>query len=222
MKRNYHVTDYTQFNQQELSKRVAYHEAGHATAIYLYNKQHNLPPIFFQITVKSADQLARDALSLSNNNIAAHLEGGCLIQDLFSSFNDSQRIMNPTEHAEYYQALDADMINFLAGAIAEAHYVYLRDGEKLTSQMLTIAALRSYGSHSDLVRVDEYLNYLTLTPQHRQHKLKQLLTQTFDFMTHFRTWKAVKAVAQFILTSKKQVIRCEEVFAIIDNATLAI
>jgi hypothetical protein len=222
MKRNYQVNDFAESTPHELSQRIAYHEAGHATAIYLYNKQQGLPPIFFQITLKSDYELARDALSLNTHKSAACVEGGYLVQDLFSSFNHSQYAMTASEQAEYLQALDADMINLLAGAIAEANYLNLRDDEILTAQLLTINALRNYGSASDLARVDEYLSYLTDCPQHRQQKLTQLLKQAFEFMTHPKTWKAVKAVAQFILASKKQIIRCEEVFAVIDNVTVAI
>jgi hypothetical protein len=220
MKRNYQINDFTHFNHQELSKRIAYHEAGHATAIYLYNKYQQLPPIFFQINVKSDKELAREAVFLTCDNVAAKVEGGCLVQELCSSFNESQYAMTATEKAQYHKALDADMINLLAGAIAEANYVSLRDDEVLNAQLLTVEALSNYGSHSDLVRIDDYLGYLTDCPQHRQQKLAQLLVDAFEFMTHPKNWRAVTAVADFILSSKKQIIRCEEVFAVIDNVAV--
>jgi len=39
-----------------LHEHVAYHEAGHVTAIYLRNQQQKLPPVFFQITFNSMFQ----------------------------------------------------------------------------------------------------------------------------------------------------------------------
>ncbi len=219
MKRNYQVNDFNNFNYQELNKRVAYHEAGHATAIYLYNKYQQLPPIFFQINVKKDKNLMREAVCLTHDSIAAKVEGGYLVQELGSDFCDNACAMTAMEKAQYYKALDADMINLLAGAIAEANYVSLRDDEVLNAQLLTVEALRNYGSDSDLVRIDNYLGYLTASPQDRQQKLSQLLTDAFAFMTHPKNWQAVKAVADFILASKKQIIRCEEVFAVIDGVT---
>jgi hypothetical protein len=47
----------TTFNAQqgidpEIDSRVAYHQAGHAAAIYLGNKQKQLPAVYFQIIIK--------------------------------------------------------------------------------------------------------------------------------------------------------------------------
>ncbi len=222
MQRNYQVNDFTYFNHQELSRRIAFHEAGHATAIYLYNKYQQLPPIFFQINVKTEAELTTDILSLSlDNSVAAKVEGGCLVQDLLlARFDESYEAMSSAERIEYHKALDADMINLLAGAIAEANYVSLRDDEVLNAQLLTIDALRNYGSESDLARIDDYLCYLTDCPLDKQKKLGELLNRAFAFMTQSKNWKAVKAVANFILSSKRQIIRCEEIFAVIDRVTV--
>ena len=38
-------------NHQEVKRKVAIHEAGHAAAIYLGNQQKRLPPVFFQIFI---------------------------------------------------------------------------------------------------------------------------------------------------------------------------
>jgi hypothetical protein len=195
MQRNYQANDFVTLNFQELNKRIAYHEAGHATAIYLYNKQKQLPPIYFQITLKNDSELLRDSLSLGHDNVAAKVEGGCLIQNLLLSFIDSENYMSANEKADYHTALNADIVNLLAGAVAEANYV----------------------SKSDLKKIEEYLNCISVHPAQQKQKLAQLLTQTFDFIAHPKIWKAVEAVAAFILTCQKQTISCEEVFAVIDT-----
>ncbi len=220
MQRNYQVNDFTNFNQQELRQRIAYHEAGHATAIYLYNKLHALPPIFFQINLKPDNGLDRDALSFTPEGIAAKVEGGYLVRDLHLSFERLQDSMSETEILEYQKALDADMINLLAGAIAEAHYLSVRDGELLNANLLSIDALRRYGGDSDLIRIDDYLRYLPENKVSKQQKLAALLLQSFEFMMQPKIWKAVNAVAKFILESKKQIICCEEVFEVIDRVTV--
>jgi hypothetical protein len=44
MKRRYTSNDFYAINYAELSRKTAIHEAGHAAAIYLGNKQKQLPP----------------------------------------------------------------------------------------------------------------------------------------------------------------------------------
>lgn len=216
MQRNYQATDFVSFNFQELNKRIAYHEAGHATAIYLYNKYKQLPPIYFHITLKNNDAASEKPVFLSHDNVAAKVEGGCLIQNLILSFIDSENYMSAPEKADYNKALEADIVNLLAGAVAEANYVSLADNEIINAHLLSIQALGNYGSQSDLDKIAEYLNCISTNPQQQKQKLTLLLVQTFDFITHPKTWKAVEAVAKFILTCKKQKISCEEVFAVID------
>lgn len=86
MQRNYQANDFVAINTQELNKRIAYHEAGHATAIYLYNKQKQQPPIYFQIALKNNTDMPEMPVLLSHDNVAAKVEGGCLIQNLALSF----------------------------------------------------------------------------------------------------------------------------------------
>lgn len=220
MQRNYQANDFVTINAQELNKRIAYHEAGHATAIYLYNKYKQLPPIYFQINLKNNSDLIRDAFSLEHDNVAAKVEGGCLIQNLALSFIDSENYMSAAEKADYYTALEADIVNLLAGAVAEANYVSLSDNEIINAHLLSIEALGNYGSISDLQKITECLNCLSTNARQQNQKLTQLLIQTFEFITQPEIWKAVAAVANFILTCKKQIISCEEVFAVIDASAM--
>jgi len=52
MKRNYQINTICPIDDQELIRQTAFHEAGHAAAIYLYNKQKQLPPVFFKSRLK--------------------------------------------------------------------------------------------------------------------------------------------------------------------------
>jgi len=38
-------------NDTEFVRQIAFHEAGHATAIHIRNTQEKLPPIYFQIYI---------------------------------------------------------------------------------------------------------------------------------------------------------------------------
>jgi hypothetical protein len=216
MKRNYQANDLGILNSPELNQRIAYHEAGHATAIYLYNKQKQLPPIYFQIKLKSSCEFIGTIDSFNQHSIAAKVEGGYLIENLMLSFVGSQADMNESEKSEYQKALESDIVNLLAGAVAEANYVSLSDNEILNAHLLTVAALKHYGSQADLSKISEYLACLSPIATVQQQKLTQLLHRTFEFIAHPKHWKSVQAVANFILTCKKQVISCEEVFAVID------
>lgn len=219
MKRNYYIDDFKSCNIKELATQVAYHEAGHATAIYLYNKQQQLPPIFFRIHIKkqkNIKQLATDCMTQKMPTVAAIIEGGCLIENLTLNLAVISNEMTETEKAEYYQALDADIINLLAGSIAEKNYIILRDNEVINAEMLNIQALECYGNYSDMQKIKHYLSFFSDCPFQQQQKLTRLLKQAFEFITHQQTWRSVEAVANYILDSNKQSIHCEEIFKVID------
>ncbi|MDP2901947.1 MAG: hypothetical protein Q8N96_02400 [Methylovulum sp.] len=70
MKRNHIISDSTPSTHHEFFRRVAFHEAGHAVAIYLRHKQQQLPPVFFQISLYS------HAGNAIEHNYEARVEGG--------------------------------------------------------------------------------------------------------------------------------------------------
>ncbi|MEY4768929.1 MAG: hypothetical protein RL637_1568 [Pseudomonadota bacterium] len=212
MKRNYQLQEPRQLSQAELNYRLAYHEAGHAVAIHLYNQQQQLPAIFFQITLNDFNQFYRDSLS-------ATIQGGCLIQNLPSSFMSFQQDMTAEEKQAYFVAMEADMINLLSGAIAEAYYVSLKDGELLNSQLFNLDSLDYYGGCSDKIKIQQYLYYLNLifASQAQCQRLQALIERAFNFITNNKQWQAVIKVAEFILQTEKPLIHCEELFNLIDN-----
>ena len=219
MKRNYYINDLDFGTFQELAIQIAYHEAGHATAIYLYNKQQQLPSIFFQIHLKNYEdikQLTAQDINYQGDYVA-EIEGGCLIENLALNLSVSKNEINPNEREEYYRALNADVINLLAGSIAEQNYLILRDNEIINEELLNIRNLGRYGNYSDMQKINNYLRFLSDCPVEQQQKLTLLLKESFSFITHPQTWKAVTAVAHYILDSQKQEVHCEDVFQVIDD-----
>ena len=58
MLRTQHIVQCSPTSINELNRHIAFHEAGHVTAIYIRNKQQQLPPVFFQITINKSRQEA--------------------------------------------------------------------------------------------------------------------------------------------------------------------
>ncbi len=219
MKRNYYINDLDLGTFQKLAVQIAYHEAGHATAIYLYNKQQQLPSIFFQIHLKNYEDIKQLTAHDINYQGAyvAEIEGGCLIENLALNLSVSKNEIKPREKEEYYRALNADVINLLAGSIAEQNYLILRDNEIINEALLNIRNLGRYGNYSDMQKINNYLRFLSDCPVEQQQKLTLLLKESFFFITHPQTWKAVTAVAHYILDSQKQEVYCEDIFKVIDH-----
>jgi len=72
---------------KELSRKTAIHEAGHAAAIYLGNKQKQLPPVFFHIDIKEL-RTAERLFRADSRHWIAKVEGGRLIHTLPSSIEE--------------------------------------------------------------------------------------------------------------------------------------
>jgi len=210
--------DFTNFNT--LNQRVAYHEAGHATAIYLYNKYKNLPPIFFQVCIETnLQKQLNNSDNFNQNHIAAKIEGGYLIENPLLSLSTNQAQMSLQAKKSYAMALDADVINLLAGSVAEAYYLSTHDGETLTASMLTVEALENYGAYSDFQKINTYLSYVSPCIKQQTQHLNKLLHETFNFMTQPKLWLAVESVAKLFLSTENNIIACEEIFAVIDAQT---
>lgn len=117
MKRNYQTDASYSITDQDLIKQIAFHEAGHAAAIYLYNQQKKLPPVYFQISIKAVDRQKNsplDTCSLLYDHYAAVVEGGRLIHSLPVALIESAHYFSATEQDAYQTAFEADMINLLA------------------------------------------------------------------------------------------------------------
>ncbi len=219
MKRNYQTDVSCFINDQDLIKQIAFHEAGHATAIYLYNKQKQLPEVYFQITIKSPD-LREDSpssnCSLTYDHFAAVVEGGRLIHSLPVALIESAHYVSNAEQDAYQTAFEADMVNLLIGPLAEAKYVALRDGEQFNAHLVNLNALQYYGGTSDLEKVYEYLDTFIASKSQHGEKMAELFNLAFQFISSPTYWKAIERLAGYILSKKGSIISCEEVIAVLD------
>lgn len=221
MKRNYHTDISYSITDQDLIRQIAFHEAGHAAAIYLYNKQKQLPPVHFQISIKSLDRL-RDsplnACSFTNDQFAAVVEGGRLIHSLPVALLEVADYFSIDEQDAYQAAFEADMVNLLIGPLAEAKHVALRDGEEFNARLVDINALHNYGGTSDLNKVYEYLDIFIANRSRHKEKIAELFDKAFQFINSANHWKSVERLAGYILNNKENVIGCEEAIAVLDQS----
>ncbi len=193
----------------ELIKQTAYHEAGHAVAIYLRNKQQQLPPVFFEIKFLIHGPIG------ANHNYLANVEGGRLIEHLPSSL----AYLTKFEQHAYHSACEADIINLLIGPLTEAKYVSLRDDEVFNQHLLNVQRLGAYGGTSDLNIIDTYLEWLAENPQQRIEKIEQLFTKAFQFIDNRHHWKIIKAVANYLIHNTHSTIPCEDIIEVIESAS---
>ena len=224
MKRN-NITDFSTHNRlQQHKQSIAFHEAGHAAAIYLNNKARNLPPVFFQILFKELNSATDyDVLiyQATHDDSIARVEGGRLIQSLPYSVDglahkliDQNEAMEPLVR-DYLMAFEADIINLLVGPLAEAKHVYNRDDELFNHQLVNLKALKNYGGGSDLALAREYLESYSASKQQQDEKLNELFTVACGFVSDYKNWKAITKLANYILESNKNIISCEEVVSVL-------
>jgi hypothetical protein len=120
---------------EKISKKMAYHQAAYVTAIHFGNQQKQLPPVHFQVAIKPQVQDKQPTNRLTGmiegifSKCAVKTEGGRLIQFLPMRFSEAVQNLSWYQQAEYRCAFEADVTNLLAGPLAEAKYIALRDGE---------------------------------------------------------------------------------------------
>ena len=211
----------------EIDKRIAYHQAGHAAAIYLGNKQKQLPAVHFQIIIKPQEWDGRQSgrFTLKHPQYTVKVDGGRLIQSLPMSFAEATQYFSWPEQEECLRAFEADVINLLAGSLAEAKYVALRDNEVFNPNLVYLGALKFYGGGSDLELITEYLECFMLHKAERDRKLAELFLAAYNFVNKQSNWCAISALADFIMdmprVEPKDIIQCEEVISLLESSRLA-
>ncbi|MFZ2171479.1 MAG: hypothetical protein WAW61_17795 [Methylococcaceae bacterium] len=225
MKRN-SITDIpTQDRLMHHKECIAYHEAGHAAAIYLNNKTRNLPPVYFQIVFEELNGDKDNNVIIyeaAHDDNIARVEGGRLIQSLPCSIEslthkliDNNEAMMPLVR-DYLTAFETDIINLLVGPLAEAKHVYNRDDELFNHKLVNLGALKNYGGGSDLALVREYLESFSESRQLQDEKLNELFIDAFAFINDCANWKSIMKLANYILKSDKKIISCEEVVSVLE------
>ncbi len=221
MKRNHQTDTSYIINDQDLFRQIAFHEAGHAAAIYLYNKQKQLPLVYFQIIIQDSPHQKASSLDtcrLSYDHFDAVVEGGRLIHSLSVALIESTHYFSVAEQDAYQTAFEADMINLLVGPLAEAKHVALRDDEQFSAQLVNINALHYYGGRSDLEQVYEYMDTFIATKSRQQEKLVELFDKAFQFINSPIHWRAIQCLADYILKNKENIISCEESITVMDES----
>ena len=213
MQRTQHIVQCSPASLGELHKHIAFHEAGHVTAIYVRNNQHQLPPVYFQIIFNSDNQ--------KKYPFFARVEGGRLIENLPVAEIEQHHIATEVEKQDLRQAYEADVINLLIGPLAEAKFVALRDDELFNPHLVNIAALKNYGGYSDLEQANRYLEYFITNPTDRESKIKSLFYQAFEFIEQPDNWKCIQHFAGFLLANNKKNISCEEASSVLDEFLLS-
>lgn len=224
MNRNHIFNRPFNLTHQEASRKVAIHEAGHAAAIYFGNKQKGLPPVFFQIFITPLGSGFQSIgfLDQSDHNAIAKIEGGRLIDMLPSSIEEATNGFSSAQKLAYKCALEADMMNILAGPLAEAKYIALRDDELINSRLVNLNALQYYGGASDLENVNEYLECLIDDTELREPKVTELFLAAFSFVNERSNWLAITALADYILAvlaDNRGVIEYDDIIGVLETGS---
>ncbi len=218
MKRDY--IDLKTVPDQELNRQIAYHEAGHAAAIYLRNKHLGLPPVFFQIRFKSLTDSADDSIKAKRKDSildeAAVIEGGCLIHSLPVTLIESRNYYSEQERNACLLAFEADIVNLLAGPLAEAKYTALRDNESNDVDLYGINILGHYGGSYDVGRIYDYLDHFAAGEAERAKTIARLTRQALSFINSPRIWQAISELAIYIELRDTDIIECEQVIDVLD------
>lgn len=212
---------------EKISKRMAYHQAGYAAAIHLGNQQKQLPPVHFQVAIKpqaldkEATHLLAGIVEGILSKFTVKVEGGRLIQSLPTWFSEALENLSWYQQAEYRCAFEADVTNLLAGSLAEAKYIALRDGEAFSANLVNLKALHFYTDRSDIDLINKYMASYLFDETEREQKLAELFLAAFRFVEKKGIWRKISTLAEFIQRqTKATVIQCEELISLLDSGEL--
>ncbi|WP_157385747.1 hypothetical protein [Methylosarcina fibrata] len=221
MKRNDCLPTTESVDSQDLIYRIAYHEAGHAAGIHLHNKQKQLPSVFFQIVLKNAAAGMPSAAKARFGKpipFIAEIEGGRLTETLPIDVLESSGYFSLSTTDAYRTALEADIVNLLIGAAAEAKHVALRETNRFDRHAVGLASLLRYGGASDLAEAYHYLEHSIASQQRREEKMAELFDRALDFITEPAHWCAIEHLADYLLIHKEQTVGCEKAIAVLEEA----
>ncbi|MCK9395053.1 MAG: hypothetical protein M0Q44_05635 [Methylobacter sp.] len=227
MKRNKTFNTLSQEKLLDHKQCIAFHEAGHAAAIYLNNKARHLPPVFFQIMFKDLNNGSEEDIivyQVTHDDCIARVQGGRSIESLPSPIdtlvhetadNNNDAMTHLTK--DYMLDFEMDIINLLIGPLAEAKHIANTDDELFNHQLVNLKALKNYGGNSDLELANKYLQSFSACKQQQAEKLDELFAVAFNFITDRANWTAITKLANYILDSNKNIISCEEVVTLLDH-----
>ncbi|MGR9035135.1 MAG: hypothetical protein ACU83O_00890, partial [Gammaproteobacteria bacterium] len=221
MKRNKSIDQKNIKDVFQKEQCFAFHEAGHATAIYLNNRAKGMPTLYFLISFNRLSAESDDSPAQPDDyNYIVDVEGGRLIESLPVSFKSLEHELTENNElypshlqlfSDYLVAFELDIINLLAGPIAEAKYVAENDGEMINHRLVNVKALKNYGGDFDLALIDEYLQSYSDNEQERAEKLGELFRMAFSFVNDYHNWRAITKVADYILKTDNDTVSYHEV-----------
>jgi hypothetical protein len=212
----------------EMGMQNAYHLAGYAAAICLGNKHKLLPAVYFRINLQAQENIEFPASRILAvpKVFNAKLEGGRLIQNLPLSFIDTTRDLPWNQQEQYRCAYEADVINLLAGSLAEAKYVALKEQEDFNNNIINLTALQLYSGSSEFEIITEYMECFMPRSVEREQKLMELYSAAYEFVNQNSHWEAISTFANYItdylIDQSKEVISCEEVMSLLESCQATI
>ncbi|MGZ8144188.1 MAG: hypothetical protein ACXW0L_06795, partial [Methylosarcina sp.] len=150
----------------------------------------------------------------------AEIEGGRLIEAMPLDLLESIDYFSITSTDAYQTAFEADIINLLIGAVAEAKHIALRDKGFFDVDDVTLSSLHRYGGTSDLEEAYNYLESSIASKQRREEKIAELFHQAVGFITKPAHWHAIEHLADYLLTHKENTVSCENAIAVLEGACL--
>ncbi len=195
----------------DLHYRTAYHEAGHAAAIHLRNREQQLPPVFFEIHIIPPQP--------DDGELVAKVVDGYLIQNLHIAMLESFAALDGRNQPSCQLAYEADIINLLAGPLAEAKYLAFRDGRRFRMPLSALPRLLECGGMSDMERIQAYLEHFIACGSARETKLQCLLEQAFRFVDEEAHWRGISRLAEYILRGGPRKIACEEAIDVLEGGS---
>jgi len=203
----------------ESDRRNAYHQAGHAAAIHFGNRQQQLPPVHFEISIQPQGQDVdhADQLKRPPGKYMVKIEGGRLIQSLPISFAKATQDFSWYQSVQYRSAFEADVINLLAGPLSEAKYVAIRDAEIFNGNIVNLRALTFYGGDQDMSAINKYMDCFVPNKADQRQKLADLFSLAYSLINKHAHWHAITSLAEVILEQPIGTIPCEDMISILDT-----
>lgn len=201
----------------EQHKRIAFHTAGQAAAIYLRNKRMNLPSVPFRVLI-NIPQSQQQAFKLTPiKRYQIRIEGGQLVKSFAVSLTEVTDELVRQQQQYYQQLSDADIINIMAGPIAEAKYVAERDNEIITPRLVSFNALGFYNGMDEITTVSNYLQNRRLNAEEQHKTMINLYLTSFIFVGDAPVWRAINELANHFLTTQQMILEADEIGTVLDG-----
>jgi hypothetical protein len=197
-------------NCSNVNQRTAVREAGHAVAIYIENRRKQLPAIYFHIKRHSGNPFF--------TSLCPEICGGRLIPNLSMIRREYPADRKNAGDAWCCQrAYEADIVNLLAGAVAEARYESISTHSVFDRHALSPEMLQDYGGKSNFDEIFSYLDFFISSPKKRQAKLKVLLDEAGRFVVNPSNWHSISLLANTIYFSGEEIISYDQIIDVVGN-----